>query len=91
MGMGKTLQAISLLLERRSTDWVAGTAAAAGGAHCRTEVHHEAKPKPYPWTLPKSTSWTLEYFPIPGTPGEIVRVLLGMGGDAWGTSASISP
>ena len=27
--MGKTLQAISLLLERRSTDWVAGTAAAA--------------------------------------------------------------
>ena len=76
-------QSRSKLAAVASAGAVAGTAAAAGGAHCRTEVRHEAKPKPYPWTLPKSTSWTLEYFPIPGTPGEIVRVLLGMGGDAW--------
>ena len=27
--------------------------------------------------------WTLQYFPIPGVPGEIVRLMLALGGEEW--------
>lgn len=35
------------------------------------------------WFSTARPSWTLQYFPVPGAPGEICRVLLALSGDVW--------
>jgi len=54
-----------------------GKLAVAAGAICTSAATHCSSSSSQP------TTWTLQYFPVPGGPGEIVRVLLALSGTAW--------